>query len=185
MKQGGWTQNGVTVTNGARIFKLGDKIKYKSAKTTYVGDWRVLGVSDEGFLLILSEKPVEEMNLRGTDGYEKSIHLVDERCKKYGEGDGAVSARSIRVQDVVSLEKILKGMSEQISREEIYAKVFNTGDNNKYWLASPYIDKKTDFGSSGIYFMDKGEMKTFSFVNCYGYVRRHIPGNIKVVVEMI
>ena len=79
----------------------------------YQYGWRVLGVNENKQLMLLSEDFVpltgggdrgnrtgQYYYLKGQAGYENGVEELNKICSIYGNGKGAVSARSINVDDV-------------------------------------------------------------------------------------
>lgn len=78
--------------------KIGTKVAYDSGVDGYSEEWAVLGV-ENGQLMLLSQS-VGTLQLSGQDGYNNGVQLLDDMAAAYGNGAGAVSARSIRVEDI-------------------------------------------------------------------------------------
>lgn len=115
--KGAWVQDGLTVTDGKIVVRVGDKIKYTATGTNYTGEWQVLGANDRGELLIISLINVATYRL----GYETTItdsaqklkecqnawlngaKELNKICEPYGKGKGATSARSLMVEDVIKV----------------------------------------------------------------------------------
>ena len=109
-----WKQEGLTVTNGTQVLTIGDTVSYDETKGGEITgltatEWKVLGASDEGDLLIMSTADVGNLEL-GDPNYEDFSEFqndwltgpaqMDEICESYGNGIGATSVRSITVEDV-------------------------------------------------------------------------------------
>ena len=134
---GPWTQgekdsNGnIPITNGKITLEVGDIIDYdplpdgETARTytsktvqtgystdqtfssAYGGTWKVIGVSDEGQILITPTDVIEKTKptdayyyLRKQDGYKNAVNELDKISEIFGHGYGAVGARSITVEDI-------------------------------------------------------------------------------------
>ena len=113
--KGPWIQEGLIVTDGRTIMEIGDKINYTATGTDYIGNWKVLGVSKYGEILIMSdsdvttqrlgykaatkeaEKRLEEAQNDWLNGAEAKLNNI---CEPYGKGYGATGARSITVEDI-------------------------------------------------------------------------------------
>ncbi len=115
-----WVQEGLTVTNGTNVLTIGDTIAYDETNGGSITgltdvEWAVLGANDKGELLIMSTSNVVSSYRLG---YESTItdsaaqleenqndwltgpQQLDKLCAPYGKGEGATSARSIRVEDI-------------------------------------------------------------------------------------
>ena len=100
-----WIQTGVKITenneNGENItLHVGDKIDY--ATSEYSGNWYILGVSNEGNLIITTAENLENVQLEGEEGYLTGIETLNEIAKKYANGNNAdvTFSRSINVDDI-------------------------------------------------------------------------------------
>jgi len=120
LSSGLWEQEGLKVRKGSVTLEIGDSISYDETNGGRITgltptDWKVLGASDAGELLIMSTSNVVTSYTLGyettmTDDSEKIEECqkdwltgpdqLDELCKLYGNGKGAAGARSIRVVDV-------------------------------------------------------------------------------------
>ena len=112
--KGPWTQQGLTVTNGTVTLEIGDSIAYDETKGGEVTgltatDWKVLGASEYGELLIMSTSDVDSLLLGDESGEDleeaqndwlNGAAELDAICEEYGKGNGATGVRSITVEDV-------------------------------------------------------------------------------------
>lgn len=117
--KGNWKQEGLKITNGKVALEIGDSISYDETNGGIITgltetDWKVLGLSDEGELLIMSTNNIVAYRLgyesTMTDDEEKlkesqndcvtGIEQLDKECEPYGRGKGATGARSINVEDI-------------------------------------------------------------------------------------
>lgn len=126
-----WHDNGDnTYTLGETTLKLGDKVYYnelsngiqsslvKAAEsgstagnqtlTTEDLEWRVFGINNKGEVELISTKPTTQtVRLRGDIGAYNGVRLLNSTCNDlYGQGKGAVSARSLDVDDLNKLAGI-------------------------------------------------------------------------------
>lgn len=63
--------------------------------------WRVLNIKDNGEIQLVAEKPTtQEVSLSGANGYINGEKLLDDIGEIYGSGLGAVSGRSIKLEDI-------------------------------------------------------------------------------------
>ncbi len=116
------------VTNGEITLEVGDIIDYnpliegEEVKTVtsyskeneyedqtfssdYRGTWKVLGVSDEGQILIAPTDVIkttldEYYYIKGREGYINAVSELDKISEIFGHGYGATDARSIRIEDI-------------------------------------------------------------------------------------
>lgn len=110
-KEDKWEQEGNTITKGNQTITIGDYYDYDETKNGKIDNltdvkWRVLGVED-GKLLIVSTSSVGEVTLGSKDDLKQSqndyvngINKLDEIASKYSKGKGAISARSITMEDI-------------------------------------------------------------------------------------
>lgn len=191
-KSGTYDHDTQTITNGKITLKVGDYINYYhtldskyntySAPNTYTGTsyeqkidindykygWRVLGVDDEGRILLVSEDMVVNDLSLGTGnslylndfnpGYLACFHgggfwrnkynkVVNSYASVFGTGEGAVGGRSINAQDI---NKITGYDPEkgQYGKETIY----EYGNTVRYTLkyTEPKIYQILYSGSNGV-----------------------------------
>ena len=110
-----WVQQGLTVTNGTDTLEIGDSIAYdetNEGKETGLTetDWKVLGASDEGELLIMSTNSIAYKRLADpSKGFAQAQNdwlnpngasILDGICEPYGKGEGAIGVRSVAIEDI-------------------------------------------------------------------------------------
>ncbi len=104
-----YVQDGTIISKGNIELEVGQVVDYdetNGGKITGLTDveWQILGASN-GKLLLVSTSNVAIKQLSGGDGYLNGIKYLDEICEQYGKGDGADTARSIRIEDVNRVTK--------------------------------------------------------------------------------
>ena len=123
----GWTDNGNdTFTKGEITVKVGDKVTYNvgeeksttvdKSKSGYTDNqtfkteknlgWRVLGLSADGEIELISDNPTNSsVCLKGETGYLNAEDILNnDMCYKlYGQGEHATGARSLNVEDINKL----------------------------------------------------------------------------------
>ena len=124
-----WKQDGNLIYKGNKKYEIGDYYEYDETADGRLNvtdvDWKVLGVDEDGHLLIVSASSVEDLTL----GSEKSIenakndylngkNKMNEIAKKYGQV-GAVYSRSI------SNEDIFKVINKESTKKDV--------ENTFYW----------------------------------------------------
>lgn len=127
-----WKQDGNLIYKGNKKYNIGDYYEYDETANGRINvsdvKWKVLGIDENGHLLIVSASSVENLTL----GNEQSLELakndyIDGKDKmnkiasKYGEV-GALYARSITNED------IFKVLGKEPIKEEI--------ENTFYWSTS-------------------------------------------------
>ena len=124
-----WTYNAKTLTckKGKTIVKIGDYVDYsptagmtettytspsaqngygdQTFSSNYTGKWQVLGVDDEGCLMLISSDIITTTSdgmfyLKGQNGYVNGITELNNISTIYGKGKYAKSARSVNVDDI-------------------------------------------------------------------------------------
>ena len=80
---------------------IGTEVAYECGVEGYEGKWQVLGV-EGGQLMLLSES-IGTLTLQGKDGYTNAVSRLNSMCEPYGNGTGAESARSVKVEDINNL----------------------------------------------------------------------------------
>ena len=110
-----WELDGNIVKKGNKKYEIGDYYEYDETIDNRLADvidvkWKVLGVDDDGNLLILSASVVEELSLGSKKDLEKSQNdyltgtaQMNEIAKKYGKGSGAIYSRTISNDDINKL----------------------------------------------------------------------------------
>ena len=104
----GWIQDGLIVKRGQEELEIGQTVKYESGVEGYTGEWKVLGADELGNLLVMSavninkEYPLYSGSLTDAQNawLSEGVKKLDDECKLYGKGVGAISARSIRIEDI-------------------------------------------------------------------------------------
>ncbi len=135
MAQKKWISNQSILTNADQTLRIGDIVDYEATGTEYKGRWVVIGATDEGELLILSENIVDMLWLYGSFSYNEGIEKLNDICEKYGKGKGATGARSITIEDVEAISALEKfqDFAWIIYGRNIQQTSFN------YWLATKHI----------------------------------------------
>ena len=124
-----WTYdaNNLTCTYGTTTVKIGDYVNYSPTEGTtettypspkdkngygdqtfssnYQGTWQVLGVDEEGCLMLISSDIIKTTSngyfyLKGQNGYVNGVKELKNISAIYGKGKYAKSARSVNVDDV-------------------------------------------------------------------------------------
>ena len=113
-----WIQNGDQISKGELVYEVGDYFEYdetNKGKITGLTDvkWKVLGVDDDGHLLIMADSNVDEISLGSDDDLEISKQdyidgnqKLDDISRKYAKGENAISGRSITADDINMITKI-------------------------------------------------------------------------------
>lgn len=127
---------------GKELLNIGDYITYhdssgEDGKDLYEGRWQVLGTDDEGRLLIVSEDNVamhsfnKKHTLNGAmEAYSNALETLDKICAVYAKGTNAVSARSIRIEDVDKLTRYDKYLHCNYGKPHTY---INKKGNTFIW----------------------------------------------------
>lgn len=124
-----WKQDGNLIYKGNKKYEIGDYYEYDETADGRLNvtdvDWKVLGVDEDGHLLIVSASSVEDLTLGSEQSIEnaKNDYLngknkMNEIAKKYGQV-GAVYSRSI------SNEDIFKVINKESTKKDV--------ENTFYW----------------------------------------------------
>ena len=127
--------------------KIGDTVRYDASISDYSGTWKVLGI-ENGQILLMSSKPVSSaFKLKGREGFRNIEEKLDAECTKYGAGDGAESARSLRVEDI---NKITGYNPENPEKIEKYQKgtIAEYGEKVTFTLNDGQMECKCSNGQS-------------------------------------
>ena len=113
--EGGWTiareydENGLitkaVVTDGTVSYEIGTTVNYMPdgvGATSYKGGWKLLGVDDEGRLLIMSNDSItgSAVQLNGKDDYINGLTTLQNAVNGYKDGTIGVDVRSVKVEDI-------------------------------------------------------------------------------------
>ena len=101
---------GGSLGNSGDIDSNGKYVLESKTYTTEDLTWRVLGVNERGQIELFSENPMSDENkvyLANEEGYLYGPEQLDEMCNNlYGNGNGALFARSLSVENVDKLAGI-------------------------------------------------------------------------------
>ena len=145
-------ENG-TYTKGDVTIKIGDKVNYNegtgyTTKITNCGDrnynkdiesedleWRVLGISNRGNIeLVSTTSTTKSVVLKGYTGYDNEINILNTICQNlYANGKGALSGRSLNVDDINKLAGIVTDEQKK-SLSPNYGKLWKYSNNGGEWL---------------------------------------------------
>jgi len=173
LKTKAWIQDGLTVKKGNDVLNIGQTINYNATGTDYEGKvWQVLGADADGNLLIMSATDViEEYRL----GYESTDITLEDRmeecqkdwlngtvkldrvCAKYGNGTGAIAARSITVEDIDKVTKYDKTTYEEGSLCQygnIVTYIYNGTIKPAYKATNNVSGELTTNYTNGFYYYD-------------------------------
>ena len=63
-------------------------------------NWRVLDITDDGKVRLISANQTEaEVELRGANGYNNAVYILDELCNTLYKGENA-TAKSLKIEDI-------------------------------------------------------------------------------------
>ena len=171
--KGPWVQTGEKITDGKITIKVGEKINYTATGTNYSGEWKALGASKYGELLIMSDSDVATHRLgyksTTTDKMEKlketqnswlnGPNELDEICESYGKGTGATGARSVTLEDIDRVtgydpvkEKYAEGEFYEYGNEITYK--YNGTTKPAYSTTNDLEDGKLPSQTNGFHYYD-------------------------------
>ncbi len=116
-----WVQKGDIVSKGNEKYLIGDY--YYNYDETINGErndvvdvnWKVLGVDEDGHLLIVSASNAWNLTLgseddifESQDDFVTGVSQINEICRRYGYGVGAVGGRSIVYNDIIDVFDVEK-----------------------------------------------------------------------------
>lgn len=122
-----WELNGNIVSKGKVSYEIGDYYEYdESLDGTFVDlidvKWKVMGVDDKGYLLLVSTSSVGDLTLgnnddllESMDDYLTGIDEMNSISKLYGRGKNAVYARSISMDDIFQVFDISEDIIPKFS----------------------------------------------------------------------
>ena len=98
------------VSNGKQTLGIGDTINYVATGTNYTGEWCILGVNENGEILIMARENVRTIRIGdfSSSGITRSYSVngkdnINSVCNNFGTGIGAsqnTSSRSVTVEDI-------------------------------------------------------------------------------------
>ena len=118
--------------------------------------WRVLGVNESGQIELISSDPITTVSnknyyLKGEKGYLDGPNELNAICSIFGQGKGADSARSLKVDDVDKLAGITTDEDKKAITYNVYGYTYKYrypegGSNMQYKVimgtyVSPWIDE--------------------------------------------
>lgn len=164
-----WVQEGTTVKKGNTVLKVGETVNYDESKNGEIEGlkdvtWKVLGAKNNSVLLV-SDSDIETMVLTGTDGYLNGKTYLDDLCAFYGNGDKAIKARNITVEDInrVTGYDPMKGSYNSSTGE------YNPyGYGTDYEYLSVYVGRRYYF-TNGIFTIPAQGEKAEYVSNYYAY----------------
>lgn len=114
--------NSITV-DSHQIDYVQDPIQITSKSDSIVSTsnikWRVLGAEGASLLLVSEEEIKTSTNSRlvlyGAEDYLYAKEILDNACSVFGKGDGAVKARSIKIEDVEQYSSFDKTQYEYLA----------------------------------------------------------------------
>lgn len=149
-----WVQKGNIISKGNESYEIGDYYDYDESNNgniTGLTDvkWKVLGVDDNGNLLIVSASSIgnvtlgDEANIeKAQQAYLEGSQKVNDFTKNYGKGKGAIAVRSFTNDDLFKLSNYT---SEDNKEEYTYYWTgeqeplsINTSDNNEFQIKHQY-----------------------------------------------
>lgn len=110
-----WVRNGNVVSRGNVSYEIGDYYEYDESLEGEYTDltdvkWKVMGVDEDGNLLIISSSKVADLTLGNTEDFNNSLddYLsgeddINALTKAYGKGENAVYARSVDLDDYLNV----------------------------------------------------------------------------------
>ena len=93
------------VTDGTVSYEIGTTVNYMPdgvGSTTYKGGWKLLGVDNQGRLLIMSSDSItgSAIELSGEDGYINGLTTLQNAVNGYKDGAVGVAVRSVTAADI-------------------------------------------------------------------------------------
>ena len=126
----------------------GDTIKYEA---NGYSDWEVLYIDKENKTIdIISKTSPEEVTLKGKDGYENGLNIIQEKVNKYLSGDSAISARNVTQADLQNFNYEGVFFTSNLSTDSIYydSGILNLVYGNKDLKLIPKITINVDDSSA-------------------------------------
>lgn len=173
------SSNNKNLTKLSEVVKVGDYVSYKTQEgnsytskadkngvkdqtfeTTGNEIWRVLSIEDDGSINLVSSDVIKTStnqvySLKGGKGYINIIDELNNICKIYANGEKAVSARSIKYEDIYNLFGI-----EEIANElEVDLTTYSTEDEKWNAIYKKIAEKNAMFVDQ-LYFLEDVSIDT-------------------------
>lgn len=96
---------------------IGDYIEYRPIETTltlekdYAGsnsikletintNWQILDINDKAEIKLISEGPINKINLKGSLGYNNGVYLLNDLCYKLYSSNDSKYVRNLNIEDI-------------------------------------------------------------------------------------
>ena len=96
---------------------IGDYIEYRPIETTltlekdYSGsndikletintNWQILDINDKAEITLISEEPINKINLKGSLGYNNGVYLLNDLCYKLYSSNDSKYVRNLNIEDI-------------------------------------------------------------------------------------
>lgn len=166
-------ENNKNLSKLSEVVKVGDYVSYKTqAGNSYISKadkngvkdqtfettgneiWKVLSIEDDGSINLVSADVIKTSanqvySLKGGKGYINIIDELNNICKIYANGEKAVSARSIKYEDIYNLF----GMDAIANELELDLNVYST-ENDKWNAIYKKIAEKNAMFVNQLYFLE-------------------------------
>lgn len=152
-KEAVWVQEGDKLVKGDAVLTIGDYYEYDESsggEITGLTDvkWKVLGLDKNNNLLIVSDRDVSKVTFgsatelkKSQEDYLEGTHILNEIASKYGNGENAVSARSINILDVDKLTGVsIDYTSKELTTYDNVVTYSNLKSKNPYYKTETGVD---------------------------------------------
>lgn len=162
-----WVQEGLKVKRGADELDIGQTIKYNATGTDYEGkEWKVLGADEDGNLLIMSATDVvsaykfkpKNLSEAQSDWLSGGVKKINSVCSTYAKGEGAISGRSITIEDIDKLtqyDKTKYGVDTIAAYGNIVTYLYTGDEYPKYLGANEQTGEITLKHDKGFHWYDE------------------------------
>jgi hypothetical protein len=96
---------------------IGDYVEYKPIETSlalekdYTGsnsieletasiNWQILDINDKAEITLISEEPINKINLNGSIGYNNGVYLLNDLCYKLYSSNDSKYVRNLNIEDI-------------------------------------------------------------------------------------
>ena len=93
----------VMLTDGIESYEIGSTVNYMPngvGPTNYKSGWKLLGVDEQGRLLLMSASNITGAKLSGEEDFVNGIQKLNNLVAEYKDGTVGISSRSITVEDI-------------------------------------------------------------------------------------
>ena len=140
------------LVDATQSYEIGSTVNYMPngvGSTSYKGGWKLLGVDEQGRILLMSAQNPYGSNLsfNGKTGFDSALAAVQNAATGYHDGTIGIASRSILPEDIVSLtdESMPDGPEITYTWNNTNYPTYSYVENGETKTGSLYQPHRTDF----------------------------------------